>query len=718
MIAALGTLRKIAGMSPTELGVRSRQALQKSCERYLGVSQGELDDRSLRRQLIPSLQTASIETVAGTVLKSFACMDGGPGFMPGLRSREAVVQLMNSRFQEERAALLDRAGRAIEGRFDLLGLHDVSFGLPIDWLLEPTSGKRIGLDHWSRIPYLAPELAGDKKITWELNRHGHFVTLGQAYWLTNDERYAEAFVTQLSGWLDANPPRLGINWASSLEAAFRSIAWLWSLHFFAASSRLTPGFIWRVLKSIVQHGRYIESYLSYYFAPNTHLTGEALGLFYLGAALPFLQPAKRWRSLGCEILLDQLGKQVRADGVYFEQSSYYHRYTTDFYLHLLLHSQATGTMLPPIVEQKLSGLLDHLLWITRPDGLSTMYGDDDGGRLLSLGERASADFRDTLQLGATLLGRRDWKWMAGPATVELLWLLGPEGLEAYDLLEAESPDSRVHYFGSSGNAVLRDGWHPDAAYVFFDGGVHGAVNYVHAHADALSIEFSADRVAWIVDPGTYTYTKDPALRDYFRSTAAHNTVVINGLSQAVPAGPFSWSHVPETTFRRLHMTDGEVVAEGEHNGYERLVPPVRHSRGCHLLKRTDGSSATSYVMLRDTIWTGGVTHAALRFHLSPDCRATHDGTCVRVSHVSGKQLTIATWQLAADGTLSPLPIKREMGWVSPCYGQREPAEILTAEIEAKASLTLITVLVPSRPGEDLDLEALSKQESPCIGASR
>jgi len=717
MIAALGTLRKIAGMSPTELGVRSRQVLQKSCERYLGVSQGELDDRSLRRQLIPSLQTESIETVAGAVLESFAGLDGGPAFMPGLRSREAVVQLMNSRFQNERTALLDRAGRAIEGRFDLLGLHDVSFGLPIDWLLEPTSGKRIGLDHWSRIPYLAPELAGDKKITWELNRHGHFVTLGQAYWLTNDDRYAEAFVTQLSGWLDTNPPRLGINWVSSLEAAFRSIAWLWSLHFFAASSRLTPGFIWRVLKSIVQHGRYIESYLSYYFAPNTHLTGEALGLFYLGAALPFLQPAKRWRSLGCEILLDQLGKQVRADGVYFEQSSYYHRYTTDFYLHLLLHSQVTGTMLPPIVEQKLSGLLDHLLWITRPDGLSTMYGDDDGGRLLSLGERASADFRDTLQLGATLLGRRDWKWMAGPATVELLWLLGPEGLEAYDLLEAESPDSRVHYFGSSGNAVLRDGWHPDAAYVFFDGGVHGAVNYVHAHADALSIEFSADRVAWIVDPGTYTYTKDPVLRDYFRSTAAHNTVVINGLSQAVPAGPFSWSHVPETTFRRLHMTDGEVLAEGEHNGYERLVPPVRHSRGCHLLKRTDGSSATSYVMLRDTIWTGGATHAALRFHLSPECRATHDGTCVRVSHVSGKQLTVATWQLAADGTLSPLPIKREMGWVSPCYGQREPAEILTAEIEAKASLTLITVLVPSRPGEDLDLEALSKQESPCIGAN-
>lgn len=718
MIAALGTLRKIAGMSPTELGVRSRQALQKSCERYLGVSQGELDDRSLRRELIPPLQTESIETVAGAVLESFACMDGGPRFMPGLRSREAVVRLMNSRFQDERAALLDRAGRAIEGRFDLLGLHEVSFGHPIDWLLEPTSGKRLGLDHWSRISYLAHDLAGDKKITWELNRHGHFVTLGQAYWLTNDERYAEAFVTHLSSWLDANPPRLGINWVSSLEAAFRSIAWLWSLHLLAASSRLTPAFIWRVLKSMVQHGRYIESYLSYYHAPNTHLTGEALGLFFLGTTLPFLQSAERWRSLGLTILVDQLEQQVRADGVYFEQASYYHRYTTDIYLHLLLRSQATGTLLPPIVQQKLSGLLDHLLWITRPDGLSTMYGDDDGGRLLSLGERASADFRDTLQVGAALLGRRDWKWMAGPASVELLWLLGPEGLEAYDLLEVESPDSRVHYFEASGQAVLRDGWHPDASYVFFDSGPYGAVNYAHAHADALSIEFAADGVAWIIDPGTYTYTKDPALREYFRGTAAHNTVVINGLSQAVPAGPFSWTHVPSATLRRLDVLDHEVIAEGEHNGYERLVSPVRHSRGCHLLKRPDGSPSTSYLVLRDTIWTGGVTHAELRFHLSPHCRASHDGTCVRVSHVSGKQLTIATWQCAVDGTLSPLPIKREMGWVSSCYGQREPSEILTMEIEVTTSQTLITVLVPCRPGEDIHLEALLKQDAQCIGASR
>src|SRR5262249_9730959 len=137
-----------------------------------------------------------------------------------------------------------------------------------------------------------------------------------------------------SAWIDANPVGIGINWASSLEVAFRSIAWLWALNLLIDSREVTPDFCTRLLKSLIAHGRHIERYLSYYFSPNTHLTGEALGLFYLGLALPELDRAEGWRDLGLRILLDQAQKQVRPDGVHFEQSSYYHRYTTDFYTHL------------------------------------------------------------------------------------------------------------------------------------------------------------------------------------------------------------------------------------------------------------------------------------------------------------------------------------------------------------------------------------------------
>src|ERR1043166_2731323 len=206
-------------------------------------------------------------------------------------------------------------------------------------------------------------IAGDKKIIWELNRHQHFQTLGQAYWLTGDERYARVCVAHLEAWMDANPPKLGINWTSSLEAAFRSISWLWAVHFFKSSPSLTPEVFKRAWKFLYLSARHLESYLSTYFSPNTHLTGEALGLFYIGTMMPEFKEAKRWQELGSRILVEQLPIHVKSDGVYFEQSSYYHRYTTDFYLHFLLLARANQLELPPQVEEALVLLLVPLMYI-------------------------------------------------------------------------------------------------------------------------------------------------------------------------------------------------------------------------------------------------------------------------------------------------------------------------------------------------------------------
>src|SRR5205085_12163391 len=147
-----------------------------------------------------------------------------------------------------------------------------------------------------------------------------FATLGQAYWYTRNEHHAETFVAHLTGWMDANPPKLGINWASSLEVAFRAISWLWALHFFRQSPSLTADVFARTMKFLYLHARHLETYLSTYFSPNTHLTGEALGLFYLGTMLPEFHRAGRWRVLGWKILLEQLDRHVRPDGVYFEQA--------------------------------------------------------------------------------------------------------------------------------------------------------------------------------------------------------------------------------------------------------------------------------------------------------------------------------------------------------------------------------------------------------------
>src|SRR6185295_4211192 len=128
-------------------------------------------------------------------------------------------------------------------------------------------------------------------------------------------------------------------------------------YFFKNSPAFSPPTFERALRFLYLHGRHLETYLSTYFSPNTHLTGEALGLYYLGLLLPEFKDAERWRQTGSRVLLEQLPIQVRPDGVYFEQSSYYHRYTADFYTHFMILSLANDEALPDEVSNGLTLLL-------------------------------------------------------------------------------------------------------------------------------------------------------------------------------------------------------------------------------------------------------------------------------------------------------------------------------------------------------------------------
>ncbi len=687
-------LKKIRRMDWRELHERSRQELARLRERIGGA--GELSNEQLQREYKSFLRFDTAEETAWqTAVRLHRSFQPGgtatvrPTFFPTPAFRAEIVRLMQSRFPLERRAIIDRADRALTGRFDLLGLQDVSFGEPIDWHLEPLTGRRAPLVHWSRVDYLNPAAVGDKKIIWELNRHSHFVTFGQAYWLTGDEKYAEAFVAQATAWMDANPPGRGINWASSLEVSFRAMAWLWAWHLLAGSAALSPAFVLRLMKFLIAHGSHIETYLSRYFSPNTHLTGEALGLLYLGTALTELQRSSEWCDLGYRVLLEQMPVQVRADGVYFEQASYYHRYTADFYTHLVALARVRDVHLPDVVEERLKLMLDHLMWITRPDGTTPLTGDDDGGRLIHFAARAADDFRDTLATGAALFKRSDWKYVAGEAAVETLWLLGPRGLSHYDAIEPEPPRHHSRAFPDGGCYVLRDGWSPVAGYALIDGGPHGAGSCGHAHADALSLEFAADGFNWLIDPGTFTYTGDPQLRDQFRLTAAHNTVTVDDEPQSVPAGPFAWQQVAQSQVSEFIATGSIIYFEGSHNGYERLADPVTHTRSVLFIKANRATGQLPYLVVRDSFKARGRHRYALRYHFPVGVRARATGSSVQAFAPRGHRLNLNVH--GAGQMLARI----EQGEVSRAYAQRATAPVAVFEAEAVGPVEFVTVIVPS-----------------------
>jgi hypothetical protein len=99
--------------------------------------------------------------------------------------------------------------------------------------------------------------------------------------VTKDEKYAERLSLIWKAGALKNPPKIGVNWLSSLEIAFRSISWIWAFSFFQDSPFDSRSFCTNV-KHLYLNGRHIETYLSTYFSPNTHLTGEAFGLYFLG----------------------------------------------------------------------------------------------------------------------------------------------------------------------------------------------------------------------------------------------------------------------------------------------------------------------------------------------------------------------------------------------------------------------------------------------------
>jgi hypothetical protein len=595
----LDKIKKLKGRSFDELRVRGSQKVFAFAERNDLSKDSHLPTDSELRNLL------SDDFTSANFLEHFRTRTA-PKFFTSFHEPEKTKEAL-CRFDNN--ALIEKANRICNGRFDLLGFKELFFGDSVDWHLDPISQNRSPLIHWSEIKEIESNDAVDKKIVWELNRCQHFITLGRAYWHTNDERYALKFVELIESWMKANPPKLGVNWLSSLEIAFRSIAWLWAFCFFKDSSHFKPDTFWQACKFLYLNARHLEKFLSTYSSPNTHLTGEALGLFYIGLLLPEFKRAEKWRKLGSAILYRQLDRHILSDGVYVERASYYQRYSTDFYLHLLLLSQTNNLEIEKKLKTKLQLSLNHLMHITRPDGTTPFYGDDDGGRLMPLDERSANDFRATLATGAVAFQKSDYKFVAEEATEEIVWLFGASGLKEFEDLKAEAPKETSIAFPDGGYYVIRDAWTKEADFMLIDCGEHGFLNCGHAHADALSFELAAKGKILLVDPGTFVYTADIETRDWFRSSEAHNTLIVDGESSSIPDNPFSWKQIANCKPLSWVSHNRFDFFAGEHDGYKPLI----HKRNVLFLKN-------DYWIVCDEIEADGEHDYKWNFHLAPNSK--------------------------------------------------------------------------------------------------
>ena len=706
--AVLRRFRKLKGRSVDELRERAAQAFSAELEfRGLASTVGEPSDRALWASLSDDRMAGTGEN-AGRLHAHFSSR-AEPAFFSGIRDGASAAALRSPRWAAERAQLIAAADAVLAGQFDLLGHGGLSFGSPIDWHLDPVSNRRAPRIHWSRIAYLNADLIGDHKVIWEINRHQHFFILGRAYQVSGGAEYARCFVEHLTSWMDANPPKTGVNWASSLEVAYRAIAWLWALELFRGAPALTPDVMTRALKYLYIHGRHLERYLSTYFSPNTHLTGEALGLLYLGILLPEFRRADQWRKLGWRILEEELPRQVHGDGVYFEQASYYHRYTLDIYLHALLLAERNGVAVAAPMRERLWLAAEHLADLTRPDGTMPIIGDDDGGSLVLLEERAFADVRSTLATASVMLARPELAAVAGVATEEVLWLLGPEGVARIEAtLSGAHPSHLSRLFPQGGYAIMRDGWKRGSMHAVIDCGPLGALNCGHAHSDALSIEIAAGGCSILVDPGTYTYTSTLADRDHFRHSAAHNTVTVDGESASVTEGPFSWAHRADATIDAWWTGSRVDRFAGSHRGFERLSSPAVHRRSVVFMRG-------EYWMLVDTLLADGAHELTAHFHAAEGSRAeTLSAFSARIETSCADGEAGLFFGVAGDGQT----LEWGEDWVSPSYGSRTRAPYARVTSRGSGRQDLVTLLCPAHRGDAVDVRQLPADQGRAVLVSR
>jgi hypothetical protein len=536
--------------------------------------------------------------------------------------------------------------------------------MPLDWHRDPTFSASVPRSFWATVPYLDAERVGDHKVIWEVNRHQWVMWLAQDAFLRGDASMALQVTDLLRDWCAANPRSTGINWVSSLELAYRGIAWV-------QIARLLEGTeSWRdaaptVLASLRAQCLHVERHLSTWFSPNTHLTGEALGLMYVAVAFPQWRESARWLALGRQVLRSELTVQVRSDGTYFEQSTWYQGYTADIYLHYLLLEEWSGSGVPDDIRERVTRCVDALITATFDDGSIVRIGDEDGGRLLPVSTHSFSAFSDTVALSLALglnVHPRPALSAAAAASDAPAWL----GVASAASRSAEVVVPDMAPLG--GTCQL----HPDGGLARIDMGEwmvlsrfgpHGALTGAHAHADqqSVSVAFRGHPIA--VDPGTAKYTT--SIRDVLRGPASHNVATWYGGGSAEPAGPFGWqrrfdsrlmARWSEATLEAIDLRTEIVSTTQIPVAWRRMLAVT--PRGVVVLDRVHGEEA------------GAAAPLSVHWILAPELSAVQEEQAIVLAHEPATPSVGLYWPAQQSASQLTTPF-------SPRYGETEPTTRVT-----------------------------------------
>ncbi|MES2461205.1 MAG: alginate lyase family protein, partial [Armatimonadota bacterium] len=514
---------------------------------------------------------------------------------------------------------------------------------------------------------------GANEWTSVLNRFHYFGDMGYAYWETGDSKYAADFVFLLKDWIRKNPVPddvtgfvvFGNTWRA-LECGLRVQSWLTALQHFMDAPEFDAEAKYEMTRSLAEHARYLRAVdiRRGYRAGNWQVI-EATGSAYIGMMLPEFRESAQWRERGFHTLVQHMEKDVNPDGAHYELTPGYHMAVMDQYLQVSVLSQKNGYKVPGLLDRH-EKMYDFLLKLCKPDRFQPSVGDTGRQPL----ERRMAD-------GALLYSRRDMRFFGGAqGSADWVWTFGPDAFDRYAKISPEPPKFTSVLLPDAKYAMMRSGWDRDDSYLLFDmapwrGG--------HSHQDRLQVIAYAGRDL-LVDPGQYAYDQ-PLASTYFRTSAAHNVLLINGAEQP-DANPtvLAWETTPEADF-----ASGSISAKG-----------LTHQRSVLFLK-------TGISIIVDHVSAEGPAASAEQevtrlFHFPPTTLTT-EGGIVRTGFSGGKNLQVLS--------VSPANLEIRKGWVPIAPAKADEAPVAAFITKSTLPQTLVTVLMPyTEAGELPTVEAV------------
>ena len=388
---------------------------------------------------------------------------------------------------------------------------------------------------------------------------------------------------------------------------------------------------------------------------------------------PSLFPGKKYPEQCRRILARECRRQIGPDGVSLEQSTSYHAFVLELMVNAcLLSEQVLKDQVP-----RIRAMAHFLHSLACNATLAPQFGDGDDAVATGILERSPQYYHEVIA-AACAVADGDNAAPAEKIASPVFWYSG------HNLRDAPVPPADE--FSGSSYTVWNGVAAPDvSAKLCVDTGPLGLGSIAaHGHADALSFTLHLDGEPVLIDPGTYAYHHEPAWRDYFRSTRAHNTLRVGRRDQAMMHGPFLWGRRYRVNVTHAIMSDDQFDLLAAHDGYRRFSRVIHRRRiSWHPIRRR--------WIIEDELEGKGEHEVELLFHVHPrrtvrqvrpNMYRVRTTSCI----LAMKMPTQLESRIACGETEPPL------GWWSPVLGVKEPCITIAATGHMKAGEKIITEL--------------------------